>query len=209
MGIHPSAFLLQQRRGQLHPPRASLSPLVAAAAAGPGPAAHLDLVRGRQHQSRHIWPPRGGVRSRAAKGKGHVRTGPPGALRAEASGRGKAVSGWPQTVQCGPGWPPPLGAQQSCALAGRGARGPGGLPGRRGIGEAGVLDSPHGALALREARAGSWEPARMGNKGQLQDLLQREMDRNRECPGLWWPSLGARRSGDRVFYLWKRNTTPV
>lgn len=83
----------------------------------------------------------------------------------------------------------------------RGIDGPGG--------EAGVLDSPHGALALRSARAGSWEPARMGNKGQLQDLLQREMDGNRECPGLWRPSLGARRSGGRVFYIWKGNTTPV
>ena len=55
------------------------SPLVAAAAAVPGQAKHLDLIRSRQHQSPHIWPPRGGVRVRAAEGKGHVRTGPPGA----------------------------------------------------------------------------------------------------------------------------------
>ena len=92
------------------------------AATGPGQAAHLDLVRGRRHQSRHIWPPLSEARGGAAEGKGHVRTGPPGALRGiwkwEVGGRLAADGALPGR--------PALASksQQGSALTGQAVRGP-------------------------------------------------------------------------------------
>lgn len=49
------------------------------------------LVRGGQHQSRHIWLRRDKVHCGAAKGKVHVRTGPPGPPGPLTSGRWRAA----------------------------------------------------------------------------------------------------------------------
>lgn len=68
---------------------------------GPGQAAHLYLVRGGRHQSRHIWLRRDKVHCGAAKGKVHVRTGPPGPL---TSGRWRVAGDRLQAArQPGPG----------------------------------------------------------------------------------------------------------
>lgn len=128
------------------------------------------------------------MRSRAAKGKGHVRTGPPGALRAEASGSGEVVGGWPQTVLCRQGWP----AEQRPRWRGipRPQRPPrlrcGGLEKRQGFWAAPRCSCPQGILGLGPGGLPAWR-----TKDGFRMCSKERMDRDGECLGLCWPSLGA------------------
>lgn len=143
---NPSQRIPPAPRGQLHPPAASLS-FGSRRRRRPRPVAHLELVRGRLHQSRHIWLPRGGAR-RAAEGKGHVRTGPAALLPGvwQWGGGGRLA----QTARPA-GW---RGAQQGSILAAgepeaqrpprmRGS----GLQGGRGSGLRARRSRPQGGLA--------------------------------------------------------------
>ena len=202
MGILPSAFLLQPRGVQLHPRRASLSfGSRRRRRPRPRPAAHLDLVRGRQHQSRHIWLPRGGVRGRAAKGKGHVRTGRLGAaLRGvwKWGGGGRPAADG-QTVHCPPGPRRPW-ASGRVAPSLAGSSRPPGPPRMRGLGlqRAGVLGSRHGAFALREAWGLGLGACQDGKQKAASGRLQRRNGQEQGAPACGRGPLGPQVRSQRL-----------
>lgn len=74
--------------------------------------------------------------------------------------------------------------------------------GGRPEGEAGALDSRHGALSLERPEAGSvGGPARMWSRGQLQAPLQGRKEQERGLPRLAVAEPWACRSGGGVFYI--------
>lgn len=144
VGTLPSAFL-PRPAASCTPPRPP-SPLVAAAVGRA--VAHLELVRGRLHQSRHIWSPRGRRSAQGSGGEG---------ARQDRAGRAAPASGvggggrLAQTALPA-GW---RGAQQGSILAAgepeaqrpprmRGS----GLRGGRGSGLRARRSRPRGGLAL-------------------------------------------------------------
>lgn len=184
-GALPSAFLPRPAASCTlpRPP----APLVA--------AAHLELVRGRLHQSRHIWSPRGGAQGSGGEGARQDRAG----RSLPASGRGEAEGGG-RRRRCG-------GLAGSPAREhprGGGARGPAasqdegvGPAGSRGAGLRG-----RGALALGAAWRGPgarrWGAASIPGAERPQGR-----DGQGESGRLQWPGLGRRQEARSSASGWR------
>lgn len=186
-------------RGQLQP-GSSLpgppSPLVAAAGGGPGLP--------------HIWTSLGAAGTKAGtsgrraaecaagqqRGRGTSGQGRP--ARSEASGRGKAVGGWPQTVSCRQGWPANHPTPEPCRVA------------LSLVGKGGILCGLPAEVGPQAWCPCSWE-ARGCVLGSCQDGAQTEASgplakrkgQEQDCLG-WRADPWGCRSGGRVFYLQRR-----